>query len=146
MTRITYAADLLGLLSNTPALAGVPVVFDDATQDAKARMEDALSATGVVIAILPILGTSLAAQQSHRRSERALCALHVRSNQKRCAIGRLGEIIDTILDTLQAQDVWQCTLGHPGRDELTDLIPADSGLITYAVNFTIRIQKQTTQP
>jgi hypothetical protein len=146
MTRANYTTAIISAFNGIPALAGIPAIYDNATENTRTEIENALAAAGIVIVLLPILGTVLRDQQSHRRSERAHCTLRLRSSPALCPPEKLAAAIDAILDALQAQDTWSLRLGHanhPHRMDLislTDLIPGDSGHVTYAINFTIALQ------
>ena len=127
----------------------VVVIRNDYSQAAADSMESELRTAdhGIVAAVEPIQGASTGAGQVVKRGafasdSRITIALRMNPKTKPASMDadKLLDIADLMICALLAYPSLDCELSGA----FLDLIPEDSGLVTYAITFTVKTDTSAT--
>lgn len=119
----------------TAAFPALHVVVNDFSNAAKTAQEGAIRDHGAVLVVQPLLNTRRAAQAGSRPAETAAIAVICRID---AAISGAPEPYATH-DAIIAAVLSDRSLRADLAEDATDLIAEDAGMVTHAINFTVKI-------
>jgi hypothetical protein len=117
------------------AFPSVAVVMNDFSNAAKAAQEVAIRDAGAAIVVQPILSTRRVGQAGPRPAELAVIAVVCRIDPAIPGAPEPYATHDAIISAVLADRALRADLA----DDATELIAEDSGMVTHALHFTVKI-------